>query len=175
MAAIDPETDELGDRRIEFDYLRAFLIILVLFHHVVIGYCTFSYLNPENPTMTFSPVVDSHKWRGFNLVVLFNDTFFMALLYFISGLFTWRGFSFKGTRKQLTNRFKRIGLPFIIGVFFLNPFAFYPAQLQIDKLYGGSSTFLGFWSDIFRQGYPSAGPLWFLWLLLAYTILVSFL
>jgi hypothetical protein len=44
---------------------------------------------------TFSPVVD-HRWAGFDLIALFNDTFFMPLRFFVSGLFVWRSLTRKG-------------------------------------------------------------------------------
>ena len=56
-----PVLTEVSGRRVEFDYLRAFVIVLVLWHHAILAYHTFAYLNPENPVATFSPVVDSQR------------------------------------------------------------------------------------------------------------------
>lgn len=119
-------------RRVEFDYLRAFVILLVLAHHSVIAYSRFAFLNPENPIATWSPVVDSQRWIGFDVLVGLNDTFFMSLLFFISGLFVWPSLARKGARKYLVDRLKRLGLPFTVAVPLLIPLAFYPAQLTAD-------------------------------------------
>jgi len=43
------------ERIAAFDYLRSFGVVLVLLHHVALAYVTFGYLNPEDPTATFSP------------------------------------------------------------------------------------------------------------------------
>src|SRR6267378_8602986 len=57
-----------------FDRARTFVILLVLLHHSVINYTYFGH-------------GDAMRWLGFDLVVLFNDSFFMAFMFLISGLF----------------------------------------------------------------------------------------
>ncbi|NYT00308.1 MAG: acyltransferase [Methanocellales archaeon] len=155
-----------------FDYIRTTAILLVLLHHAVLAYTTFAYLNPANPIDTFSPVVDSQMWSGFDLIALFNDTYFMALLFFISGFFVWRSISGKGTRIFLRDRFIRLGIPFVIGVLFLIPLAYFPAQLEVELIFGGNTNYIDFWSDMIRTGFRTSGPLWFLWLLLAFNVLI---
>ena len=74
------QVDALGtDRNVAFDYLRSFGVLLVLLHHTVLAYVTFGFLNPADPMMTFSPIVDGAKWAGFDRIALVNDTFFMPL------------------------------------------------------------------------------------------------
>ncbi len=77
-----PDGAKVTTKIVIFDYLRTFAILLVLLHHAVLAYVTFVQLNPAIP-ITFAPVVDSQKWSGFDLIVLFNDTWFIALLFFI--------------------------------------------------------------------------------------------
>lgn len=161
--------------RVEFDYLRAFVIVLVLWHHAILAYTTFAFLNPENPIETFSPIVDSQRWLGFDLMAGLNDTFFMSLMFFISGLFVWRSLTRKGTRKYLSDRLKRLGIPFAIAVLFLIPLAYYPAQLNVELVYGGDTSYGDFWLGMVRSGFGTAGPLWFLWLLLVFDCLVALL
>jgi fucose 4-O-acetylase-like acetyltransferase len=170
-----PVLTDVTGRRIEFDYLRAFVIVLVLFHHAILAYTTFAFLNPKNPIETFSPVVDNRRWPGFDLLALFNDTFFMPLLFFISGLFVWRSLARKGARRYLSDRLKRLGIPFVIAVPLLIPLAYYPAQLNVDLVFGGSSNYGDFWFGMVRSGFGTAGPLWFLWLLLAFDCVVTLL
>jgi hypothetical protein len=47
---------------------------LVVLHHSVINYAYFG-------------DGDRMRWLGFDLIVLFNDSFFMACMFLISGLF----------------------------------------------------------------------------------------
>lgn len=60
-----PVLTEPTGRRIEFDYLRAFVIVLVVWHHAILAYHSLAFLNPDNPIDTFSPVVDTQRWVGF--------------------------------------------------------------------------------------------------------------
>jgi hypothetical protein len=151
------------------------VIVLVLLHHAILAYTTFAFLNRENPIETFSPVVDEQRWPGFDLIALFNDTFFMSLLFFISGLFVWRSLTRKGARKYLSDRFQRLGIPFGIAVPLLVPVAYYPAQLNVELVFGGRSNYGDFWLGMVRSGFGTAGPLWFLWVLLAFDCLITLL
>jgi len=162
-------------RRVEFDYLRAFAVALVLCHHAVLAYTTFAFINFENPIATTSPVVNEQRWRGFDLIVAFNETFFMPLLFFVSGMFVWQSLARKGARKYLGGRLTRLGLPFVIGILFLIPLAYYPAQLEVGLITGVDSSYGAFWLGMVRSGFGTAGPLWFLWLLLAFNCLATLL
>jgi len=178
---ISKNEDALADdakvttRIASFDYIRTSVIILVLLHHAVLAYTTFAYINPANPIATISPVVDSQSWSGFDLIALFNDTYFMSLLFFISGFFIWGSISRKGPRIFLRDRFIRLGIPFVIGFSLFIPLAYFPAQLQVELIYGGSTNYIDFWFGMVRSGFGTAGPLWFLWLLLAFNILIVLL
>jgi hypothetical protein len=170
-----PDLTKACGRKVEFDYLRAFAVILVLFHHAVIAYMTSASINLENPIATASPVADEQRWLGFDLMVAFNETYFMPLLFFISGMFVWKSLSRKGAFKYLVGRLKRLGYPFVIGVLFLMPIAYYPAQLQVGGITGVDFGYGSFWIGMIRSGFGTAGPLWFLWLLLAFNCLAALL
>ena len=164
----------LGTERIAaFDYLRSFGVLLVLLHHAILAYVRFGFLNPKDPTATFSPIVDSAKWAGFDRIALLNDTFFMPLLFFVSGLFVWQSLRRKGAAHFLLGRLTRLGIPFLIGVVVLIPLAFYPTVLEIRLVYGWSQSFGEFWLDLAQRGFPTAGPLWFVWLLLVFDCLAA--
>ena len=158
------------ERSAAFDYLRTFGVLLVLLHHTVLAYVTFGFLNPADPMATFSPIVDGAKWAGFDRIALVNDTFFMPLLFLVSGLFVWSGLQSKGVPRFLWGRIKRLGLPFVIGLVVLTPIAFYPTMLEINLVYGINQGFGAFWLDFIKGGLAHPGPLWFIWLLLAFDV-----
>lgn len=166
---------EVSGRKVEFDYLRAFAVVLVLCGHAVLAYTKYAFINFENPIANSNPVVNEQRWLGFDLIVAFNETFLMPLLFFISGMFVWQSLARKGARKFLRDRLTRLGIPFVIGVLFLIPLAYYPAQLQIGLITGVDTSYGAFWLGMVRSGFGTAGPLWFIWLLLAFNCLVTLL
>ncbi|MDY6857522.1 MAG: acyltransferase [Thermodesulfobacteriota bacterium] len=172
-STLDPT--KVSERKVEFDYLRAFAVVLVLCQHAILAYTKYAFINFENPIASSNPVVNEQRWLGFDLIVAFNETFFMPLLFFISGMFVWQSLARKGGRKFLRDRLIRLGLPFVIGVLFLIPLAYYPAQLQIGLITGVDSSYGTFWLEMVRSGFGTAGPLWFLWLLLAFNCLATLL
>jgi surface polysaccharide O-acyltransferase-like enzyme len=162
---------DVSERKVEFDYLRASVITLVLFVHASLAYTTSALINSENPIASSNPVVNQQRWIGFDLIVALNETFSMSLLFFVSGLFVWQSLARKGARNYFVDRLKRLGLPFVIGVLFLIPLAYYPAQLEVGLISGKNTSYGVFWLRMVRSGFGTAGPLWFLWLLLAFNCL----
>src|SRR5712672_2208484 len=94
-----------------FDRARSFIILLVLVHHSVVNYTHFG-------------SGDKMRWLGFDLVVLFNDSFFMACMFLISGLFVHDSLTRRGTANYLGHRAWRLGIPFLISIFVLMPIAY---------------------------------------------------
>ena len=172
-AALD--LTEASGRKVEFDYLRAFVITLVLFVHAALAYTTSAFINSENPIASSNPVVNEQRWIGFDLIVALSETFSMSLLFFVSGIFVWQSLARKGARKYFADRLKRLGLPFVIGVLFLIPLAYYPAQLEVGLMTENDISYGVFWLGMVRSGFDTAGPLWFLWLLLAFNGLSALL
>jgi len=165
----------VSERKVAFDYLRAFVITLVLFVHASLAYTTSAFIDPDNPIASSNPVVDEQRWIGFDLIVALNETFSMSLLFFVSGLFVWQSLARKGTLKYLGDRLKRLGLPFVIGVLFLIPLAYYPAQLEVGLITDKDTSYGAFWFGMVLSGFGTAGPLWFLWLLLTFNCLSTLL
>lgn len=160
-------------RRGPVDALRTFLTLLVVAHHSVLAYL--SWLPPASGALTDPPllwgafpVVDPQRWPGIDLFSGFNDTFFMSLLFLISGLFVWPSLQRKGSVAVLKARFLRLGLPFLV-VALLAPLAYLPAFLQRQPG-GGLAAFAAQWGAL--PSWP-AGPAWFLWVLLAFDVLAA--
>jgi len=155
-------------------YLRAFITVLVVAHHAAIAYATFA--PPVAPSLTRAPrwwqafpIVDPQKWAGASTIVGFNDTFFMSLMFFVSGLFVWSSLQRKRIGGFVRDRALRLGIPFVGAAAILAPFAYYPAYLQIGQQ-GGVSGFVHQWLSL---GVWPAGPAWFVWLLLAFDFVAA--
>src|SRR5437868_10658983 len=99
-------------RNFALDRARTFLTLLVLIHHAVIPYTHFGHTDPKS-------------WIGFDAVVLATDSFFMAMFFFLSGLFVWPSLSHKAPQTFVRDRLLRLGLPFAIAAFTIIPIAYY--------------------------------------------------
>jgi peptidoglycan/LPS O-acetylase OafA/YrhL len=157
-------------------YLRGFIVALVVAHHAALAY----YPLPLSPPASLVdqprwwgafPVLDAHKWSGFAFFAGFNDTFFMSLMFFLSGLFVWHGLARKGAAKFVRDRLLRLGLPFVVAAAILAPLAYYPTYLQ-ESTHAGLA---GYWHQWLSLGNWPAGPGWFLWLLLAFDLVAALL
>jgi peptidoglycan/LPS O-acetylase OafA/YrhL len=155
-------------------YLRAFIILLVLAHHSALAYHPYA----PKPPVSFSaasmswaefPIVDSRRWHGSWAFVAFNDNFFMALLFFLSGLFVWPSLARKGVGKYLRDRALRLGLPFAVMAGLLAPLAYYPSY----RTTGADPGFMAFWRAWMALGSWPAGPAWFIWVLLAFCCIAA--
>src|SRR6202162_1852720 len=86
--------------KLSLDRARTFLTLVVLLPHSVIPYTYFGHTDPKS-------------WIGFDAVVLATDSFFMAMFFFLSGLFVWPGIARKGPLNYLSDRLRRLALPFV--------------------------------------------------------------
>src|SRR6202047_1795532 len=156
----DQATMKAPLRIVAFDRTRTFVILLVLLHHSVINYTWFGHGDPM-------------RWLGFDLVVLFNDSFFMAFMFFISGLFVRDSLVRKGWAIFLRDRAWRLGVPFLISIFVLMPIAYYPTFLRYHLPGTTDFNFLHFWWRTLTIGPWPSGPAWFLWVLPALDVIVA--
>ena len=145
-------------RNAALDRARTFLTLVVLFHHSVIPYTYFGHTDPK-------------FWIGFDAVVLATDSFFMAMFFFLSGLFVWPGLVRKGPFSYLRDRLLRLGLPFVICALTVIPIAYYAIELRQTP----DVSFADFWWKTVTVGPWPSGPLWFLWVLFAFDLVASLL
>jgi hypothetical protein len=143
--------------------LRAFVILIVLAFHSCLAYLH------SLPAMAFPfnaspfkwlafPIIDSHRWLGFDVFCAFQDIYLMSFMFFLSGLFVWPSLMRKGSWKFLQDRLLRLGLPFVLVVYLLMPVAHYPIyrETAVDP---SVSAFWRHWLDL--PFWPD-GPTWFL-------------
>jgi glucan biosynthesis protein C len=146
-----------------FDYLRAFVIGLVVLHHAIMAYCTGGQVAEAGQYMQSSaPIVDTAQWEGFNWMVVVNDSFFMPLMFLLSGLFVQTSLARKGLRRYLGDRLMRLGIPLVVGILAIVPLAYYASYLQS----GGARDFGAFWLHMVTAGPWPSGPIWFVGALL---------
>jgi peptidoglycan/LPS O-acetylase OafA/YrhL len=105
--------------------------------------------------------------------VLFNDSFFMAFMFLISGWFVRDSLARKGPAIFLRDRAWRLGVPFLISVFVLMPIAYYPSFLRYHLPGATDFNFLHFWWRTITVGPWPSGPAWFLWVLLVLDVLAA--
>jgi len=144
-------------RNAALDRARTFVTMLVLIHHSVIAY-------------TYYGHTDKQSFLGFDGVVLFNDSFFMMAMFFLSGLFVWPSLQRKGIGWFLRDRFWRLGLPFIVCALIVMPFAYWAIELELHDPTVG---FAAFWWKTVTVGPWMIGPAWFVWVLLALDVIAA--
>jgi len=153
-----------GARDASFDFLRAFIVLLVLLHHSVLAYAVMWPAQPRSFSILPAPIIDPQRWTGFDILVIFDDTFFMALMFLLSGLFVWPSLERKAAAAFLRDRILRLGVPFAVAAAILMPLAYYPSYALTDANPG----FLGYARDWLSLGFWPSGPAWFIWLLLVF-------
>jgi glucan biosynthesis protein C len=153
--------------------LRAVVILVVLAFHAVLAYVQFipesaaSFDSPPYGWRAF-PIVDSHRWFGFDLFCAWQDVYLMALMFLLSGLFVWTSLQRKRSYGFVRDRLRRLGLPYVFGMVVLMPIAFYPAYLET----GGDPNVLTYLKHFIALPFKPNGQLWFLWQLLALNFIV---
>jgi surface polysaccharide O-acyltransferase-like enzyme len=145
-------------RNAALDRARTFLTLVVVIHHAVIPYTYFGHTDPK-------------EWIGFDMIVLATDSFFMAMFFFLSGLFVWPGIARKGPLNYLSDRLLRLGLPFVICAFTIIPIAYYAISLREHPEVG----FASYWWKTITVGPWPSGPIWFLWVLLSFDVVACLL
>eukprot|EP01083_Nonionella_stella_P068276 181184_1 len=123
------------------DNLKSFLTIIVVTHHI---------------SGSFHGIIGDY-YNSFLIFAIpfsaIDQSYFMCLFFFISAYFTPTSYDRKGLHKFLSDKFKRLGIPFLCYTFIMGP----SLALFISQVVIGSS-----YSYI-----PNPGPCWFLaWLLI---------
>jgi peptidoglycan/LPS O-acetylase OafA/YrhL len=147
-------------RIVALDRARTCITLLVLLHHSVVNYTHFG-------------SGDRMRWLGFDLVVLFNDSFFMACMFLLSGLFVHDSLARRGPLDYVARRAWRLGVPYLVAIFVLMPIAYYPTFLRYHLPGTTDFNFFHFWWRVLTVGPWPSGPAWFLWVLLAFDAIAA--
>src|SRR5271163_2693732 len=141
-----------GKRNLAFDRARSCIIVTMLMHHSVIPY-------------TYYGHTDRQSFLAFDGLVTFNDSYFMAAMFLLSGLFVWSSLKRKGVGDFLRGRLLRLGLPYVVGAVILMPIAYYAVELRNA---GPGSGLFAFWWKTITVGPRESGPIWFLGVLFVF-------
>jgi hypothetical protein len=171
----------VGERRktsrssLALSNLRGMVIVVVLAFHSVLAYLaslgtptlgTVSRFDDPPYLWRAFPIVDSHRWLGFDIFCAWQDVYLMSLMFFLSALFTWSSLKRKGTWKFLADRFRRLGIPIVVAVTIVMPIALYP----VYRVTATDPGLLAYARHYLALPFWPCGPMWFLWELLALTI-----
>jgi glucan biosynthesis protein C len=170
VPAHEGEIRPVRSRDLSIDYLRTTLTLMVLAHHSSLAYTSWAFFDKQNIFRSTSPVVDSTRWTFFDYAENFNDVFFMSLMFFVSGLFVYPALRRHGVFAFVRDRALRLGVPFAFAILVLMPIAYY-ASWQLSAQNNG---FVDFYKHLAAGGFI-AGPPWFIWLLLAFDVVLAVL
>lgn len=155
-----------GDRLYYMDHLRTFIISLVIVEHTAIPY-----MMTENQTFWF--FWDENTTLAFSVFVILANVIIRPILFFISGFFFFPSLLKKGPKQLIQSKLVRLGIPLVLGTTFINPFAFYIANLVKGNDVGN---FFQYWLNDWLTGKDTAvAHLWFLQSLLVVTGIYCFL
>jgi glucans biosynthesis protein C len=146
-----------------FDNLRIFLVFCVIIYHSSLVYGPWGSWYYYERTAINDPIVK----LPLSLVTILLKSFFMGLLYFISGYFTPISIAKNGRRRNLINKIIYLGLPLLIYSFFIFS--------VLDYYYYGfykNIPFINYLGTYIMN--PDPGHLWYVELLLLFNILYVF-
>ncbi|MER7128975.1 acyltransferase family protein [Streptosporangium saharense] len=141
---------ETRTRLFAVDNLRVVLTALVVLHHVAVTY-------GHIPAWYHFEEAKDASGVLLDILVMFNQAFFMGFFFLISGFFTPASHDRKGGRAFMRDRLKRLGIPLLVFILLLRPvvtFGFYQGDMPYWMFY------LGSWD---------AGPMWFVEVLLVFS------
>ena len=168
------------DRLFFFDNVRTLAVLLVVLFHAGISYSN---------VVPWWYVVDSSRSLLFDVFTAILAVFMMPVLFFVAGYFALPSLQAKGPTDFLKSKFKRLGIPWLFGVFFLVPIM--PYVRHYTRCMDNGEVALGYWrfwvasmrsSGWFRYAplnlmearfYP--GYFWFISLLLCFFVVLCLL
>ncbi|WP_017299503.1 acyltransferase family protein [Nodosilinea nodulosa] len=150
-------------RLLYIDNLRIFLTILVIIHHLIVGYGGASgrwYYNDPGQ-------IDGFSWYVMTFFWLLNQSFFMGFLFMLSSYFSPGSYKRKGANVYIKERLIRLGIPLCIYIIVVNPILAYVAWIQKAGFEGSFWQFLPQYIKFYNG--LDVGVLWFVEVLLIFS------
>jgi surface polysaccharide O-acyltransferase-like enzyme len=153
---------------VALDNLRGIVILIVLGFHSALAYVSWNAprtadFDSRPYNWRAFPIVDNHRFLGFDLFCAWQDVYLMSLMFLLSGLFVWPSLTHKTDLNFLRDRVLRLGVPYAVGIVTIIPFAVYPAF----RVTAVDPSVSAYWHALLALPFWPNGPLWFLWQLLA--------
>ncbi|HEX6351978.1 acyltransferase [Actinophytocola sp.] len=150
-----------GHRVSEVDNLRTMMVAWVIGAHALMGYSTVGgWAYDEVNEVTFAP--------GSELVLTIligpSGLFVIGAFFFVAGLFTPASVRRKGRRDFVLDRFRRLGLPWLLSALLLWPLSLWIAY----RAAGHDATPWSVLAD--REPFLDSGALWFALVLLLFSL-----
>ena len=162
-------------KRINFlDVLKSFIILLVVFYHVLMAYIIY----PIVPMFIHDRFIHSiqnyhsggEKLFFLALLLVVNAPTMMSVMFFIAGYFALAPLIKKGACQFLKDKSVRLGIPFVLGITVLAPLAAFIAYLPR----GIRVNYFAYWFlRFFRPEEFSQHHFWFLGVLLLFFLVLS--
>jgi hypothetical protein len=157
----------MSDASLALSNLRGVVIVIVLAFHSSLAYlasvpAVSARFDQAPYTWQAFPIVDTHRWLGFDVFCAWQDVSLMSLMFFLSALFVAPSLSRKGPWTYASDRIWRIGVPFVLALIVLSPLALYPAY----SVRSVNPNLAEFWQQWTSLPFWPTGPQWFLGLLL---------
>ncbi len=146
-----------SERQYFIDWLRIILISSVFIYHIGMFFNTWGW-HVKNPTQ-YGGILRS--------VMIFLSEWRMPLLFMISGAGTFYALGKRTPGRYLGERFKRLMIPFIAGIFFL-----VPVQVYLEKA-DQYSSLLSFYPHMFEGIYPEGNFSWHHLWFIVYLFIIS--
>ncbi len=138
----------LPKRYYDLDYLRLFIVFLVIFLHSLLPF-----------VMTYDwKINDVIKTFDFSVASRIIDVFIMPVMFYIAGYFAYPSIR-KGIWKFIFGKITRILIPFAIGIVFLAPIISYFGFTQHKVI---DMTFMAYWTQSYFNHFIDQQHFWFL-------------
>jgi glucans biosynthesis protein C len=157
------------NRNLWVDYLRATITVMVVAHHSSLAYTTYAWFDKSVYIHSSHAIVDIKRWIGLDILVNFNDIFFMSLMFLIGGLYLIKSINKKGAHIFIKDRLYRLFIPFLFLGTFLMLIAYFPSYYFAHN----KADIIAYIKDFFIIEKWPVGPPWFIWLLFFFTLIFA--
>jgi glucans biosynthesis protein C len=144
------------------DNLRILLTVLVVLHHAAITYGNI-------PIWYYTEPARDTSGTALDLLVMFNQTFFMGFFFLIAGYFVPGSYDRKGGRAFMNDRLVRLGIPLLAFLLLLRPILLMDRYPKIRAMAAQQGAELPYWLLYLVTWDP--GPMWFVEVLLLFSAL----